>query len=324
MKQTFWFQRKANANKCTPSQGSDWAWPGTISGAVFCLAKTAAVLLTMTALTARPQDSPAAQNNASGSGSVLDYFKNWFERASKTQAEQPHWVTPLVTVTPRLEQELRYDQLWEALPGGHSLQNYGGGKGIELIPAEPLEVIIGIPAWESEDTSPRKEGWADQTFLVKYRFLSANEEKGDYILTAFMGLSVPNGSANYTSHHYAFSPTIAFGKGWGRFDVQTTLGMSIPDNGGERSGAGTPVLFNTAFQYHIDKFFWPELEANYTYWPNGKHEGLNQLFLTPGLVLGRFPIYQRVGVTVGVGCQIAVTDSPLMHRNIIFSARIPF
>ena len=29
--------------------------------------------------------------------------------------------------------------------------------------------------------------------------------------------------------------------GWGRFDFQSTLAVSIPDNGEERSGAGTPV-----------------------------------------------------------------------------------
>ena len=48
---------------------------------------------------------------------VENYFSDWFARVSKTQAEQPHWITPLVTVTPRLEQELRYDQLWETVPG---------------------------------------------------------------------------------------------------------------------------------------------------------------------------------------------------------------
>ena len=133
---------------------------------------------------------------------VENYFSDWFARVSKIQAEQPHWITPLVTVTPRLEQELRYDQSWETLPGGQTLKNYGGGKGLELIPAEPIELILGVPAWESENTSPRKQGWADESFLLKYRLLSANEEEGDYILTAFMGLSVPTGSADYTTHHY--------------------------------------------------------------------------------------------------------------------------
>jgi hypothetical protein len=257
---------------------------------------------------------------------VVSYFSDWFERVSKIQNEQPHWVTPLVTVTPRLEEELRYDQMWENLPGGHTLTSYGGGggKGLELIPFQNVEVIIGIPSWQTENTSPTKNGWSDESFLLKYRLLSANEQDGNYIVTAFMGLTVPNGSANMTSHHFSYSPTIAFGKGWGDFDFQSTLGTSIPDNGAVATGAGTPVLFNTALQYHLMKYFWPEVEANYTYWPNGEHERLNQLFLTPGLLIGRIPIAGRLGLTIGVGCQIAVTDTPRYHQNYIISARLPF
>jgi hypothetical protein len=268
-------------------------------------------------------DGTLSSATNSASCPVVGYFENWSTRTTEIQSEQPHWVTPLVTVTPRLEQELRYDQSWERLPGGHTL-DIDGGKGVELIPFDPVEVIIGIPAYESENTKPNKTGWADETFLIKYRILSANEKNGDYILTAFMGLSVPNGSAAFSSYHYAYTPTIAFGKGWGDFDIQSTLGVTIPDNGSAPKGPGTPIVFNTALQYRVDKYFWPELEANYTHWPNGKHEGLNQLLLTPGVVVGRFPIYHRVGLTLGFGCQFATTDSAQVRRNFIFSARLPF
>jgi len=265
-------------------------------------------------------------DSSSGSCAVTSYFTDWFTRVSKIQDDQPHWVTPLTTVTPRLEEELRYDQMWESLPGGHTETSYGGGggKGVELIPFDPIEVIIGVPSWQTINTSPHKDGWTDESFLVKYRLLSANEDNGNYIVTAFMGITVPNGSDNTTSHHFSYSPTIAAGKGWGDFDVQSTLGTSIPDDGGVHTGAGTPLLSNTAFQYRVAKYFWPEVEANYTYWPNGKHEGLNQLFITPGLLLGRIPISGRLGVTIGAGVQIAVTDTPLYHRNIILTARLPF
>jgi hypothetical protein len=257
-----------------------------------------------------------------------NFLDGWFERVSKIQAEQPHWVTPLVTVTPRLEQELRYDQSWESLPGGKTLANYDNGKGLEIIPADPFELIIGVPAWETENTSPRKQGWADEGFLLKYRLLSANEESGDYILTAFMGLSVPWGGENYTEDHYVFTPTVAFGKGWGDFDFQSTLGVAVPDNGDSQYGAGTPVLFNTTFQYRVMKIFWPEVEFNCTEWPSGKHEGINdqgdQVFITPGLVIGRIPISHRLALTIGAGYQIAVTPHPLYHNNFILSVRLPF
>ncbi len=44
------------------------------------------------------------------SSDVTDYFEQWFDRVDRTQAEQPHWITPLATTTPRLEEEFRYDQ----------------------------------------------------------------------------------------------------------------------------------------------------------------------------------------------------------------------
>jgi hypothetical protein len=57
------------------------------------------------------------------------YFADWFRRVDKTQAEQPHWVTPLATTTPRLEEEIRYDQLWQENAKGITTNNYDGGKG---------------------------------------------------------------------------------------------------------------------------------------------------------------------------------------------------
>ena len=215
---------------------------------------TLGVMLALTMASSRAAD--AASGDTNFSCPVMGYFSDWFDRVSKTQAEQPHWVTPLVTVTPRLEEELRYDQMWESLTGGHTLTSDGGGggKGLELIPAEHIEFIIGVPSWQTENTNPHKNGWSDESFLIRYRLLAANQEDGDYIVTAFMGLTTPDGSANYTSRHFAYAPTIAFGKGWGDFDFQSTLGISIPDNGATRTGAGEPLLFNTAFQYRVLKY----------------------------------------------------------------------
>ncbi len=190
---------------------------------------TALLLLTPGAPGWAEDTKATGQASPSPACPVVGYFSDWFVRVSKIQAEQPHWVAPLVTVTPRLEEELRYDQMWENLPGGHRLTSYGGGggKGLELIPAQNVEIIAGVPSWQTQATSPRKDGWTDESFLLKYRLLSANEQAGNYIVTAFMGLTVPNGSDNTTSHHFAYSPAIAFGKGWGDFDFQSTLGGHI-------------------------------------------------------------------------------------------------
>ncbi|HEY3863755.1 MAG TPA: hypothetical protein VGO59_17910 [Verrucomicrobiae bacterium] len=58
----------------------------------------------------------------------------WFARASKIQSGQPHWITPITTVTPRLEEELRYDQSFETTASGTRLDNYGSGKRIGIDP----------------------------------------------------------------------------------------------------------------------------------------------------------------------------------------------
>jgi hypothetical protein len=255
---------------------------------------------------------------------VYDYFANWFVRVTATQAEQPHWASPVSLTSPLLLQLVRYDVLSESLKGGRQLNIFGGGKGVEFIPSEHVQFIVGLPPWESENTTPRKDGWGDESFLMKYRFAAANEQEGNYVVTGFLGLTVPTGSDVFTSHHFVFAPTLAGGKGWGDFDIQGSIGTSIPDDGTSRGGQGTPLVMNAVFQYRVEKMFWPEVELNYTYWPNGSHEGLNQLFVTPGLVVGKFPIWQRLTFASAVGCQVAVTDNPLMHNNLIFSGRLYF
>jgi len=256
---------------------------------------------------------------------VVQYFADWFPRVTRIQSEQPHWVTPLVTVTPRLEEEYRYDQFWQANPHGAATDNFGGGKGLELIPCQNTEVILGVPAWIAYNGhTPHKDtdGWADETFLVKYRLLSANEEQGNYILTAFMGFSAPTGSDGSSMRHFVFTPTIAGGKGFGDFDFQSTAGISLPNGGLQR--LGMPLAWNTAFQYRVLKYFWPEFEVNYTWWPNGEREGKTQVYLTPGVLIGRIPIHDRVGLTFGAGYQVAVTNEHMYNHAVIATGRIPF
>jgi hypothetical protein len=277
--------------------------------------------------------SPPPVSNPSPLSPVVQYFADWFPRVTRIQSEQPHWVTPLVTVTPRLEEEYRYDQLWQAQPHGKALDNFGANKGLELIPFQNTEIILSVPGWIAHNGAlphkpkkgapkPASDGWADETFLIKYRILSGNEENGDYILTAFMGFSVPTGDDGNSNGHTIYTPTIAFGKGFGKFDFQSTLGVEIPNGGVDR--LSMPLRWNTAFQYHIFKYLWPELEFNYSWFTLGEKTGKNQLFLTPGLLIGRFPIHGRIGATFGAGYQVAVTHFPAYNNAVIATGRIPF
>ncbi len=267
--------------------------------------------------------SARAEDTARAAAGLL---ADWFASSDAAKEAQPHWITPLVTVTPRLEQEYRYDQSWSDRPKGVTLDNYGGGKGLELIPTLNSELIIGVPAYQVRDTPQgRSSGWADETLLWKYRLAAANEERGNYIVTGFLGLSVPSGSKAFTAHQTLITPTLAAGKGWGTresgFDIQSTLGIALPT--GELRALGRPVTWNTALQGHLGRF-WPEVELNYTYFKDGPNDGRSQTALTAGVVAGRFALGRRARCIIGGGFQKAVSSFKTFNHNWLLSARVAF
>ena len=276
---------------------------------------------------------PADDMGGGGDGGIVGYFTNWFERVEAAQASQPHWMTPLVTVTPRLEQEVRYDQYWEFRDNGSKLDLSDSGKGLELIPTETNELLINPPAWqEKRAVAHPVAGWLDDQFMViKQRFISANEQEGNYIVTGFLGVTAPSGNKNFTNGAWIVTPTIAGGVGWGDFDIQATSGVAFPFK--NQSTLGTSIATNVAFQYHLFEYFWPEFEVNHTYWANGSERGgKNQVLLTPGLILGRFVIHDRIKVIIGGGFQFAVSpkyvntgeQTPAYNHSTILTARLTF
>ncbi len=249
------------------------------------------------------------------------YFADWFTRVDKTKDEQPHWITPLATTTPRLEEEYRYDELWLTNATGDTTDNYDGGKGLELIPSEKVEVILNTPPYLVHNSTAR-DGFGDVAFLVKYRLLSANEEHGNYILTAFLGWSLPTGQYENGARHAVITPTIAYGKGFGNFDLQGTFGVALPI--ADTNLVGRTYSWNNTFQYRLLRKLWPEVELNSTFFQDGRNDSQKQNFLTPGLLLGRFPLWGRVGFTFGGGYQIATTHFHTSNHNAILSIRFPF
>jgi len=273
-----------------------------------------------------------------------EVVNSWMAMATASQSAQPRWMTPLVTVTPRLEQELRFD-FYDQQNGtgsqgnGQHIYNYGGPGGIraELIPTYNTELILAAPPLETAyGPKGQAQGFGDwPLFLLKYRFISANEDNGNYIVTAFFQVSDPSGTPGKISNNvWTAQPTLAFGKGWGDFDIQMTISQQYPvgalgspgnSPSVNMSNYGDPVLWNTTFQYHLLQYFWPELEVNYEYWPNGEHSGLSQVLLTPGIIFGRFPLGPpRQNLIFGVGYQFAVTPNPVVYNNLVATLRITF
>jgi opacity protein-like surface antigen len=137
-----------------------------------------------------------------------------------------------------------------------------------------------------------------------------------------MGASVPTGTYLNGASSAVLLPTIAAGKGWGNFDLQTTFGASIPTTRLDK--LGTPLAHNIAFQYRVLRIVWPEIEVNSTFWANGAQSGHKQVFLSPGMVVGKLHLWKRLGMTIGGGAQIPVTHYHLQDHNFLISVRFPF
>lgn len=282
------------------------------SAAVATPALLFGVLTMPFALTAQAPDSTRTQRP-----------DGWFDRSDRAKAEQPHWITPLATTTPRLEQEFRYDVLWQQVnTTAPYTETLGNTKGLELIPFDRVEVIVAVPPYILHHSSSTADGFGDFQMLLKFRLFAAPPTQGDYIVTLFLSSTFPTGSGTNGEPSSVVTPTVAYGKGFTAVDLQGTVGAAIP---GTSAAAGARAYsWNNAFQWHVARIVWPELEVNATWFEGGKNDGKNQVFLTPGVIIGRIPLTSRLGLTFGAGVQLPISTFHTSEHNIIASVRFPF
>ena len=251
-----------------------------------------------------------------------DWVHRWMRTVDKARASQPHFVAPMVTTHVMLVEQYRYDMAWQQDPGaGTATTNYGASRGLEIIPTSRLEVGIFPPPYLVHQSS-LPDGFGDFSFQVKYRAISATEGHGDYFVGVFFGASLPTGAPPNGPGHAILFPTLAAAKGIGLVDIQSTIGASLPASGANLLGRA--IVFNTAIDYKIKGKIWPMLEQNSTFWSGGALDGKKQVFVTPGLVLGAFPLAERLHLAFGVGVQIAVTQFHQYNHRWIVSVRFPF
>src|SRR5665811_1736241 len=79
---------------------------------------------------ANADNAESPPGGVDSTSSTSDLLTKWFAISDAAKESQPHWMTPLVTVTPRLEQEYRYDQGWQARTKDVNIDNYDSGKGL--------------------------------------------------------------------------------------------------------------------------------------------------------------------------------------------------
>jgi hypothetical protein len=259
-----------------------------------------------------PANAPAlAAAVWSSADDMSDFVSGWTARAQAVRASQPAWSSPVVTTTGMLEQRLRFDFSEQYAGNGANTAVVDGGRGVDLIVSQSNEIQFAAAPYNVRTTPTGRgdlAGFADWAFVrVKQRLASAPADEGNYVLTAWLQVQAPTGLGQLTSNAWTWIPTIAFGKGWGDFDIQGTVAGVLPAT--HTDTLGHQIQTNIAFQYHMLRILWPEFEVNWTYYMDGQRGGLNQVFLTPGLVIGRFKVAEGLQFTCGAGYQIAVAPS---------------
>jgi hypothetical protein len=254
-------------------------------------------------------------------------FAKWEARTSATQARQPAWPPPLVSPYPMLIQVFRTDITRQITPTHTDTWNYGAGRGLNLIPGFNTEIDIYYAPYIQHNAPKMKDGFGDVGFLYKYRFFSRNERQGAFMLSAQLTATIPTGSYSNGSPDSSVSPTLLAGKGWGKLDVISCLGGTLPTE--ETNKVGRSIAWNTTAQYHVSKYIWPELESNSTWFFAGKNNGKMQNFLTPGVVFHKFKLRpsdekSRLGVAFGAGMQIATSQFHTYNHSVVITARYVF
>jgi hypothetical protein len=274
---------------------------------------------------ADPPASTATPDKSTNQGSGSDepgWVHAWMRIVAKARASQPHFVAPIVTTHVMLVEQFRYDMSWQRDPSGGTLtSNYGSSRGLEIIPNTRLELGIFPPSYIVHQSNV-PDGFTDLSWQVKFRAFSGTEGKGDYFVGFFFGGSAPTGHAPNGLGHTVLTPMFAAAKGLGPWDIQSTVAGSLPTSG--TNVLGRSILFNTEVDYRIKGKIWPMFEQNSTFWVDGPLSGRKQVFLTPGLVVGPFQLYENLHLGLGVGVQIAATSFHQYNHRWIFSVRFPF
>jgi Putative MetA-pathway of phenol degradation len=254
-----------------------------------------------------------------------EFFTNWEDRVSATLAQQPAWPIPVVTASSGLLQVVRTDFVREIAPAGTDTWIYDNSKGVSVVPWYKLEFDALAPPY-IQHNSKAEDGFGDFSMLLKYRLAAGNEERGNYSLSFSVTGTLPTGSYKNGSLVATVSPTLCGGKGFGRFDVQTTISAVLP--AGDTTKLGRPVVWNTAAQYHIGKIFWPEIENNATFYHGGPNDGRVQNFVTPGVMVSKFKLERdprnRLALLFGGGMQIATSQFHTYNHGLALTARMLF
>ncbi len=243
---------------------------------------------------------------------------------SAMTALQPAMVTPLVEADPRLIQYVRASFSNEYTAARTQTVSYGNGRGGGVIVGNRIEFDFLPPAYIQHNSSA-VDGLGDTSVVGKVRIVSGNAEHGNFDVAALLSHSFATGTYKNGAATDTWTPTVAAGRAFRRFNVQTSLGGTMP--AGNIAAQGRSIAWNALMQAHAAAHVWFEVENNATFYVGGAHDGKMQNFVTPAAfyVLRRkewktthpFLIFDS-------GMQIATSGFHTYNHNLISEVRVLF
>jgi hypothetical protein len=255
-----------------------------------------------------------------------NFFSKWENRVRSTTGKQPGWAVPVVTSTSGIVQLVRPEFVRQYTSTHFLTRNYGNSKGVDFIPYYNTEIDLNLPPYIQHNNPKVHDGAGDFSMIAKYRPFSGNEKHGNYSTAFQLAATGATGSYKNGLPRNTFTPTVVGGKGFGNFDVQSSIGGNLPV--GSVHTIGRTILWNTVAQYRVGKIFWPELEVNSSFYHLGPNDGKNQTFITPGLMVSKIKLRHdpkdRLAFIFGTGMQIATSSYHAYNHSLIITTRIAF
>ncbi len=251
-------------------------------------------------------------------------YENFRARNTAMAAVQPSWMAPLVQTDSRLAQAVRISVSNSYTAAGTETVNYGNWHLLGLIAGNRVQLNLMAPPYV-QNNSAAKDGFGDPMAELKVRLLSGNAQHGDFIVTAMLAKTFATGSYQNGAPTGLYFPTLAAGKAWGRYNLQTTLGGTMPT--GKIALQGRQVLWNSTAQVHVNSHVWLDIEDNATYNFAGPIDGKTENFVTPAayLVIERKDWKPTHPVVVfDAGMQIATSTFHPYNHNVISEIRMLF
>ncbi|QSR85874.1 hypothetical protein MacB4_09780 [Methylacidimicrobium sp. B4] len=240
------------------------------------------------------------------------WFEQWYHMTAATKQRQANWMTPLVTTTARLEQRIRYDVYDETKGNGNKEYNFGSGKGVSLIVTPTDEFTFSLPNYIDEPGVPSATGFQGEVLQLRHRLMASPENQKNYVFSVQLAALTPTGLIPDKQNHWVWTPMILFGKGWGNFTFMINLGTQWAD--GDNQQLSAPIIWNAAFEYRFG-YLTPCVELNSQ--PSVTRFlafGSPGLFVTPELLIGRFPMTEELRYYFGIGYQIALDHATIESK----------